>query len=229
MATIVVFLITLLGCTEERAQQKRVLFLGDSITHGVPHNYRFVLWKYMIDAGWDVDLVGTVEDWNEYPSYKGQNFDTDHEGHSGWTSNQINSSIKNWVNFYTADVVLYHIGTNDIWKYDVDKSLQKIQETIDQLRADNPRVEIYLSKIIPLGEGNSWVDDVNGYSWLKDFNNRIVQLSEKNSTVNSPVYLVDHNSNFTDEDLVDDKVHPSEKGAIKMAVNWAIALGIYPS
>lgn len=206
------------------SKKTNVLFLGDSITHGVPHNYRYSLWKSMIDAGWNVDLIGTVEDWNSYPDYKGYSFDTDHEGHSGWTSGQINSSLKNWLCYYSPDLVLYHIGTNDMWFYSVDSSMVAISQTIEQLRAKNPNVKIYLSQIIPIGENNEWVEGIDGYNWLIEFNDRIENLASELNTGESPITIADHNTVFESEDLVADKVHPSEQGAEKMAKTWVNAL-----
>ena len=42
------------------------------------------------------------------------NFDQNHEGHSGWTADQIQSNVTAWANLNKPDVVLLHIGTNDI-------------------------------------------------------------------------------------------------------------------
>ncbi|WP_406684591.1 SGNH/GDSL hydrolase family protein [Seonamhaeicola sp. MEBiC1930] len=196
------------------------MFLGDSITHGEPHSYRYDLWKYMINAGWDVDFLGTVKDINEYATYKGQNFDLNHEGHPGWTASQIDSNIEEWLEVYTPDIVLYHIGTNDMWKSEINNSIEEISETIEKLRLSNPNVQIYLSKIIPIYKENKVVK-------VNIFNSKISALAERLSTRTSPVILVDHYSGFTENDLTGDKVHPSKSGAKKMAFNWAKILELF--
>jgi hypothetical protein len=210
-------------CDKEKDPDKlNVLCLGNSITHGAPFHYRYTLWKYFIDAGVKVDFIGTVEDWNEYPSYKGKSFDPDHDGHPGWTANQINSSLNNWLTFYTPDIVLYEIGTNDLWKDEVEFSIGKIKETIIKIKADNPNVKIFVSTAIPLASFNSYSS--KGNLWLSQFNADLKALVQNLDTKQMHVTMVDHNSGFTDEDFIEDGVHPNQTGSDKLARNWAIAL-----
>ena len=68
----------------------RVLPLGDSITDGAgaPGGYRLRLYQLLTNAGFNVDFVGTLTD-NGAPGLP----DPDHEGHSGWRIDQIDSII----------------------------------------------------------------------------------------------------------------------------------------
>src|ERR1041384_5471974 len=69
----------------------RIMPVGDSITYGavVPGGYRAPLYRLMTNAGFTVDFVGTATD-NSAPSLP----DPDHEGHSGWRIDQIDSVIE---------------------------------------------------------------------------------------------------------------------------------------
>jgi len=52
----------------------------------------------------------------------GLNFDQDHEGHWGWRTDEILNgrlaagSLTEWLDYYTPDVVLIHLGTNDVYQ-----------------------------------------------------------------------------------------------------------------
>jgi hypothetical protein len=61
----------------------RIMPLGNSITYGYPgdEGYRKDLYLDLVDAGYDVDFVGSLSD--------GVGFDSDHEGHIGWYTAQI--------------------------------------------------------------------------------------------------------------------------------------------
>lgn len=173
----------------------------------------------MIHANWKIDFVGTVKDTNAYQAYKGFEFDPNHEGHSGWTSKQINSKINDWLEHYTPDIVLYHIGTNDMWKLEIAQSLTEITETINKLRTVNPNIKIYLGQIIPIYKENK-------ASKVQLFNSKLDSLTKQLSTPASPILIVDHYSGFTEAYLTEDNVHPNKIGAIKMAENWAKAMGL---
>jgi lysophospholipase L1-like esterase len=89
----------------------RIMPLGDSITFGMGSTtgsgYRAELWRRLVEqSGYGVDLVGSAR--------TGTLPDIDHEGHSGWTIAQLSDSVDGWLAAATPDVVLLHIGTNDV-------------------------------------------------------------------------------------------------------------------
>ena len=102
-----------------------ILPLGDSITRGgaavdSPYpSYRYLLWNYLKTGGYDVDFIGSTT----YPTFSSFSFDQDHEGHGGYTtgmelngdsSDDPQGKLSTWLNQYTPDIVLLHIGTNDV-------------------------------------------------------------------------------------------------------------------
>src|SRR3954469_10677067 len=93
----------------------KIMPLGDSITESFwDHaSYRFFLYNQLVNAGYDVDFVGSMTGVNAGdPLYS--NFDQNHEGHSGFRADEIQNNIVNWANQNKPDVVLLHIGSNDI-------------------------------------------------------------------------------------------------------------------
>ena len=143
--------------------EPRVLLLGDSITD---NHYRTILWRSLRDAGYQFDLVGSQ---HSYPlraaasdlSMGGETFDTDHEGHTGWTADELlvgsqwdpagGGGLNDWLAEYTPDIVALHIGTNDliIGSLTPAEIAVDIGEVIEKLRSSNPNVVILLAQIIP--------------------------------------------------------------------------------
>lgn len=206
------------------AEPVRILPLGDSITQGAPYSYRYDLWQRLIDAGWNFDFIGLEQESNPgpFPDYQGQSFDRDHEGHSGWTNALILQNLAEWLAAYPAppDMTLIHLGTNDaVGGGTPAASVATLEAIIDQLRASNPNMTIYLAQIIPFG---SALGDVN--IWVEEYNAQLVELATRKTTLSSRVIIVNHYSGFTDADLTSDAVHPSRQGVQKMAAVWAAAL-----
>jgi len=188
----------------------------------------------MTDAGVSFDFIGSMQGAGEkgpsqWPGYKGKTFDTDHEGHSGWTSSDLlrgcdweleRGKLQDWLKNYTPDVVFLHIGTNDAFHLTpTDETITNIAATIDQLRAANPEVTIFLAKIIPLC--GQWEREYNPNAIA--INNRIAAVAKDKSTRKSRVIVVDHYTGFDEQRDTNDEIHPNARGQQKMAARWADA------
>ena len=132
----------------------KVMPLGDSITEmrGGTDSYRRTLWDMLVNqSGYSVDFVGGqygVRPTSGDPLH--WDYDLDHEGHSGFRADQIRDGLPGWVADADPDVVLLHIGTNDLMQgQSVDDAIDEIGDLIDILRANNPNVAIVLAQIIP--------------------------------------------------------------------------------
>lgn len=210
------------------AERLNILPLGDSITGGTPYTYRYELYKRLNEAKLPFRFIGSLSNQNHYPG----NWDVHNEGHAGWTTHDILENLDRWLNIYTPDVVLIHLGTNDIATIvystfnpfiddlTIESSLQALKEIILRLREVNPNVEIYLAQILPMIEANS---QSKFPALVEIWNSDIHTISSTLSTQLSPIYLVDMHSDFSDDDLYDG-VHPNETGATKMAEKWASAI-----
>ena len=97
-----------------RRRTVRILPLGDSITPGrTSHwSYRRDLEAALNDAGCSFDFVGTLSGPGSAPG--APLVDRDHEGHSGFRTDQIRARINNWLPGNGHDWALIHVGTNDV-------------------------------------------------------------------------------------------------------------------
>ena len=70
-------------------------------------------------------------------------FDHDHEGHWGWRVDEILGDIHRWAEEYQPDVVLVHLGSNDVFqRQSLDSTLDELGELIDAVR----EAQCYLSR-----------------------------------------------------------------------------------
>ncbi len=119
---------------------------------------------------------------------------------------------------YTPDVVLLHLGTNDIFQGQSNSStVAEIGEVIDELRVANPDVTVLLAQIIPV----SWV---GGDRMVAGLNRRLELFAAGASTASSPVVLVDQYTGFNAWWMTIDGVHPNEIGEQLMADRWYDAM-----
>jgi hypothetical protein len=206
-----------------------VLPLGDSITSGNSKHmtYRYPLWVKFIDSGFHADgiyfdFVGSQNSNHNgnrvWPDHRGHSFDHDHEGHPGWRAEQILAVLPTWLKGYTPDIVLLHIGTNDVMTNQTTLStINEIEQIVNVLRADNPKVIVLLAKIIP-------TRDPILNQRIIELNQRIDGIIMSKSTVESPVVIVDQNLGFNAAEDIDDGLHPNRTGAEKIAQKWFEAI-----
>jgi len=191
-----------------------VMPLGDSITDGlvVPGGYRIKLWKSITDNGQKVDFVGSL---SNGPAELG---DKNHEGHSGWRIDQLDTNINSWMTTYKPKIVLLHIGTNDVAQNtDLANAPARLGTLIDKICAKLPAGgKLYVATIVPLGMG-----DLNNK--VKDYNSKIPGIVQSKVSQGKPVYMVDMYSALTTADLADG-VHPNRTGYDKMADVWYKAI-----
>ncbi|NLD46088.1 MAG: GDSL family lipase, partial [Clostridiaceae bacterium] len=188
----------------------KVMPLGDSITDGITAAgaYRTKLWKNITGNGLSVDFVGSL---SGGPSDLG---DKNHEGHSGWRIDEISNYIDGWMNTYKPDIVLLHIGTNDIsQKYDLNNAPSRLGSLVDKICAKLPEGgKLYVATIIPIS-----------YADVTSYNSQISGIIQNKFNQGKPVYIVDMNKALSVSDLADG-VHPSSNGYGKMADVWFNAI-----
>ena len=192
----------------------RILPLGDSITlgccsgSGAQGGYRNKLYTSLTNAGYTVDFLGTQTD-TLNPGLP----DTDHQGHSSFTINDIRAGLSNWLAAYAApDVVLLHIGTNDFTDglssvVDVQNRLRNLVEELHVLR---PHARVIVSSLLPRSDIPGASDAVNSY------NSSLPQFVAGLAAAGHPVHYLDMHSTFLLEDL-NDGLHPNPVGYTKMA------------
>ncbi|MBV7338530.1 SGNH/GDSL hydrolase family protein [Chloroflexi bacterium TSY] len=207
-----------------------ILPLGDSITQGelAWGSYRSDLLALLVNDGYNVDFVGShTKHVNGEPV--GPDYDVDHEGHWGWRVDEIidgresddgsgTGRLVEWLVEYTPDIVLLHLGTNDMFAQDsVENTVRELEQVIDILRDDNANVTILLAKLIP-------VNVQFAQESIDALNNEMDGIAARKNRDRSPVIVVDQSDGFDAEIDTYDDVHPNESGRLKMAQKWMAAL-----
>jgi GDSL-like Lipase/Acylhydrolase family len=201
-------LFALLPITFAQARLK-IMPLGDSITAGDRDGgYRHLLYDLLNQDGIRFEFVGSLKG--------GDAPDPHHEGHSGWRIDQIEDGIAGgWVETYKPDLVLLHIGTNDIWQNrDLVNAPARLSALVDDILSRSPNTLIVVSQILPM------TNDPNFEIEVMKYNAAIVDLVRSKS---SAVCMVDMHALFSAGDLVDG-VHPTKSGYAKMAGVWEPAI-----
>ncbi len=208
--------------TDDSNPPIKIMLLGDSITQGDSNHrsYRYFLWQKLLDVQANVDLIGSMrENYNgspEWPDYRGVEFDRDHEGHWGWRIDELLEKIDGWLKKNQPDVVLLHIGSNDVFhKNSLDSTIDELIELIGRLRAANDQVALFIAKVLPADRLNSE---------LTELNKNIVETVNRLNNERSPIFIVDQNTGFNVTEDTYDGVHPNASGEMKMADIWMKAL-----
>ena len=203
----------------------RILPLGDSITQGDRnHNsYRAALWHMLQKQGHKVDFVGSLNK-NYFGGPPDLQFDMDHEGHWGWRADEIinggfsSGGLSDFLEHYTPDIVLLHLGTNDVFQgQSIASTAAELKTIVNILRADNPNVTILIAKLIPTTSPT-----INHI--IENLNNEIVKIAAEATLQESKIVVVDHFSTFDPAAYTYDGVHPNARGERKMAETWFEAL-----
>ncbi|MBE9011373.1 cellulose-binding protein [Pseudanabaenaceae cyanobacterium LEGE 13415] len=195
----------------------RIMPLGDSITQADRnHNsYRRPLWLKLRAAGYEVNFVGSTKS-NYLGNAPSSDFDQDHEGHWGWRVDEVLAQIDRWTQEAKPDIVLIHLGTNDILGgQSFESTIAELQKLIQTMRQRNPRLKILIAQLIPSSSGEALT---------QQFNQQIATFSRSINTQESPVILVDQFNGFDVKQDTYDGLHPNESGEQKMATRWFQAL-----
>ncbi len=197
------------------APERIVMAVGDSITHGFRGNasYRKPLVQLLNNAGCKHKLVGS-----QTTTFGSNVFTAPHESYSGQkadhfltgqtTSSGVNRGIAHSMAAYNPDVVLLHIGSNDMKTDTVDSTLSEIDQIISLIQQHNNAVEILVANLVP---------------WLRDdARTKVQQLGTRIEAyvaqLGSPlVRLVDVRSGFADNMLNSDQIHPNASGEAHIA------------
>ncbi|MCX6928550.1 MAG: GDSL-type esterase/lipase family protein, partial [Verrucomicrobia bacterium] len=189
----------------------RIMPVGDSITDGAgaPGGYRLPLYQILTNAGFNVDFVGTLTD-NGAPGLP----DPDHEGHSGWRIDQIDSIILGvFDKVADPDVILLLIGTNDYGQgYDTANAINRLEALVIKMATNRPYAKIIVANLLVRGEPyNTQIQTT--------FNPYIPALVQRQRAAGHEVYFTDLRSAVPLSDMPD-QLHPNALGYAKMATNW---------
>jgi predicted TIM-barrel fold metal-dependent hydrolase len=198
----------------------RIMPLGDSITQGAAKrdSYRRPLWKMLAEAGFEVNFVGSMKKHWPYNKPPHTDFDMNHEGHWGWRTDEVLTLISRWAKKARPDVVLIHLGSNDVFqRQNNEQTVEELRKIIIALRQHNPGVQVLLAQIIP-AKGKA------ARAEIEKLNQLLPDMAQSLSTAESPVRIVNLNSGFDPRTDTYDGVHPNDSGIRKMAHGWYRAL-----
>jgi len=197
----------------------KIMAFGDSITAATCWRARF--WEDLEKNGYTkFQMVGSQDSSGNCsdPNYDGHN-----EGHSGYlvvnlANEEPNGEMDGWFSANPPDVVLMHIGTNDVWnKIPTTTILDAYGVAIDTLRKYAPNVVILLAQIIPMNPSNCSVCAAG----VQALDAAIPAWAATKSTTSSPIVVVDQWTGFDDAADTYDGVHANETtGSQKIADKW---------
>ncbi len=234
---IVVALTLLIVGRSEALDLGNIMPLGDSITAGytpsggVPGGYRQELFNSLTAAGFSFEFVGSQ---TTYPSDSlksaGQQC---HEGHNAYTIQQIIDGVKtsNWLSV-NPDIVLLHIGANDVLNTDAATAPDRLDALIGEILAQKPNAKVIVAKII----GGSTVTNASNATaydaGIVTYNAAIEQKVAARAQAGEHVSLVDmysilninHQADSKGTILFADISHPNQTGYDLMGDTWAGAI-----
>ncbi len=206
--------------------------LGDSITYGdtftnnhtpIPGGYRTRLFQELEANGWRVEFVGSSAE-NPSPELRSAGA-VHHEGHPGWTIQDIADHIDAWMGASHPDVVCLMIGTNDLARNaDLPNIGYRLETLVDKIRKDAPDAYILVSSVVPFPNDASL--DAKGVKYDRE----IWQIVHDRAGADARLVYVDQRVNFVDasrqviKERVSDGVHPDRVGYDKMGGTWAQAI-----
>ena len=225
--------LALSGYVQAEGVTPRIMPLGDSITRGwygsaYSWGYRRPLYVSLTGAGFNFDFVGIKND-GSFP-------DPSHEGRDGWQANELlngrpsvpaEGKLANWLIADQPDVILLHIGTNDVTWGDINfNDVNGILNVIDAYEAANNRhITVILALII-----NRRIDSPAVLrAQTTQFNSDVNNMAMNRIANGDDIIIVDMESALNYNIGVDmaDEVHPNDNGYAKMAAVWYDTLDYY--
>ncbi len=231
----------------------RIMPVGDSITEGITLNvmnnpnlppvnervgYRRKLYDDLNANGFFIDFVGSTSNGAAaIPPIA----DPQHHGYGGARDDQIlvgnapvPTAIGTQLNATPADIILLHIGTNNIngnagANNGTDplgaQEVEMILDAIDIWEANNNPVTVFLARIIERATQGGMLPNPN----IQTFNNNIQTMAL--GCINDNIFIVNQQDALVYPGDLNDGIHPSQSGYDKMADTWLQALqnsGILP-
>ncbi|MFJ4828882.1 FG-GAP-like repeat-containing protein [Streptomyces sp. NPDC088747] len=192
--------------------QLRVMPLGDSITWGVgspsTSSYRAPLYRLVsAQAPYTVQFVGSQG--------SGTLPDQANEGHSGWVISQLRDEIDAYMAATPTDVVLLHIGINDLDRnVDIANAPARFTGLVDRIFANRPGVSVIALGLIPTTSGLE--------AKVATFNAAVKKVQAKEQAAGHK-FLYLHPPALTSAQFAD-RLHPNDAGYQSMANSFYAGL-----
>ena len=205
----------------------RIMPLGASITKGVTATYiasgegggyRLKLWTALQAQNVTVDFVGSLANG---PT----TFDRQHEGHSGWSLNDLNAQDGTWLATSKPDYVLLLAGTNDARMGDSSATMiNDMRSLITSITNNSPSAKVLVSTLPPV---RTDAQPLVVAQRIAGFNAALPGLVAELVGQGRKAAFVDMRD-LTTADITppptDNGLHPTNAGYQKIANHWKTAL-----
>jgi lysophospholipase L1-like esterase len=143
-------------------------------------------------------------------------FDENHEGHPGFTSDDLVLFTGQFAAAAHPDIVLLMIGANDADRgYPVERTFANVRQVIKTLRGSNTHVAVLLARPTPVrGLG----------ARIRLIGDAMASLALRMNRLESPVLVVDMNTSMSPHLCTIDGTHLNPAGEKKVANRWFRAL-----
>jgi lysophospholipase L1-like esterase len=185
----------------------KVMPMGDSITGagGTAMGFKGYLLDRLLAAGERVDYVGS-----QVATGPAGLRDKNHEGHSGWQNSTFQPTAGGFVATYRPDVVIYHVGTNDIWSnIDARTAITRLRDVLSRIYRAKPDTHVVLAEIVTMNVGR--------YAQWRSYNRRIPVVVRDFRARGRRISLADLSGTLRIADLQADGIHPTDAGHRRMA------------
>ena len=208
----------------------KILPFGDSITHGLQSTdsggYRSQLFKLVVAANQTLTFLGSQS--AGPATVSSVTFPKNHEGHDGYTVDSgystygtpgISSLIPSPAFTTIPDIVLLHIGTNDITSTGSASTTTstRLDGLLTKIVGAAPKALIVVAQITPVSYTSA---DLTSY------NSKIPGIVQTHASQGQHIISVDM-SQMPKSDLASDGVHPNDQGYAYMANIWYTAIKGY--
>jgi lysophospholipase L1-like esterase len=191
-----------------------VMPLGDSITEGcctmTIGGYRIELFRQAVRNAKNLTFVGSATP-NGPTTVESRQFPRSHEGHGGYTIDQIAGLATTSLRTNRPHIVLLKIGTNDInGNIDVANAPRRLESLIDQITTEAPSALLVVSSIIPTRTSGT-------NQRVQAYNAAIPALINARATAGKHIVFVDSHAAFLQNPnyqtaLMSDNLHPNDTG-----------------
>lgn len=214
----------------------KILPLGDSITHGfnginypngsIPGGYRRDLRNRLAFAGIPHDFLGSRTD------NAGTGMDPHHEGHPGFRTDQALSKLTSWL-AGNPDIVLMHLGTNDLIQHiPLATAIANLSTLIQRITTNAPQRILYVATIIPIIDERDGRTAAQWATTINSYNTQVRSLVRQHAGAGRRVMLVDMYANlvYSNSEVKKrffqpgDGTHPGQAGYDQMAALWFAAI-----
>ncbi len=200
----------------------KVMALGDSITRGYGQDGSSYLASYRtkLDQNLRTGAFPSGFNWRWVGSTPDEPvIGFDHEGHSGATVEWIYANVTSWQARYRPDVILLHIGTENVRKGEAAAVTERrIATLLRRIRQNQPAVKVFVGRLVDVAKNVSTSEQQRNVALANLLGATVVNAGGASNNF----YAVD----FRDigGEALYDKYHPNKFGYSKMAYRWYQAL-----